>query len=159
MNLEDQLIQISKKIQSEINNALKSKVLEVVKEEEVNAIDDIVYGAYSPKIYERRDGSGGLSDPSNIKYNVSNGELHVWNATMPNPGGVRDSKWVTTSKYLDQLIEYGHGRRGKYDFPRNGRAYMEPRPFTQETIDRLEKNKKHITALKESLESQGLNIK
>ena len=159
MALADQLSKIAQKIQPKINRALKTDVANAVKDEEIKAIDDVVYGAYEPEVYERRAGSGGLGDPKNIKFSVENGELSVWNSTKPNPGGVRNSHWVSVRKHLDELVEYGHGSMGgDYDFPRDGRAYMNPRPFTQKTIDNLNANKNHVTALKESLENQGFTI-
>ena len=118
----------------------------------------MVYGAYQPIIYQRRGQYEGLGDPYNIEIAggaARGGVLTVVNTTEPNPGGVMDRGRVTTDKNLPLLVEKGHGAGGAYDFPRRGRGYMKPRPFTDKTIEALMVSNEHVEALKAGLRRQG----
>lgn len=159
-------------IQSAINNTLENEVFEEVKETELRHIQTDVYGVYKPKDYFRRGANTGMLDPNNIvimdesgNSSVSNGNLSVVNITPPKaytPDGE-----ASINKDLPELIEYGHedyldktptGRGYDYPFGKDT-AFLEPRPFTENTIDELQTTKAHIVALKKGLSSKGFNIK
>ena len=160
MTLNEQLQRIARKLQPQINKVLRNDVANAVRAEEIDAINKVVYGSYSPYVYQRRESSGGLSDPTNIRAVVDAEGLHIWNNTPANPGGVRDTGRVTTSKYLALLVERGNDRGGGlYDFPSKNSAFMDARPFTQTTVDELKKNGKHVAALKSGLKNLGIEIK
>lgn len=159
MDLSSQLSQIKAKIETAVKDALSNEVAEAVREEEVKAIKETVYGAYSPVIYNRRADAGGLASDENIEHSVEGTTLHVRNTTDANPAGTLNNDKVTTGKDLPQLIEGGNGSGGSYDWPIRGRDYMAPRPFTQDTVNKLERNKRHIEALKNGLTRQGLKVR
>jgi hypothetical protein len=140
-----------------IMDALGDEVVQEVKEVEIEVIRSTVYGAYpNPKQYQRREGNGGLLDIRNIRhYPLFNGFFYsIVNETQKNQ----------RPEYLAPLIEYGHqqavamGDVG-YEYPRYGMPYMRPRPFTQNTVDRLNTTKEHVTAMKQGLEKRGIDVK
>lgn len=158
-NLSKQLERISRQLAPKIDSTLAHEVADAVRDQELDAIRDVVYGAYTPKLYHRRGDIDGLADPYNIEATVKDGKLEVVNRAQPNPGGTLDDSRVTTGKYLDELVEYGHGGSGGfYDFPKSGAAFMRPRPFTAETKARLSKNKKHVKAFLQGLKKRGVDI-
>lgn len=163
MNLKQALALAKSKVKSKVGDTLSHEVFEAVKEEESAAIDSEVYGVYTPKKYRNRGLGAGMADPSNIVMSdgsASNGKLTVVNITEPNPAGCEDNWRVTTDKNLPELIEFGQGYNSMgYDFPRHGLRYMEPRPFTEKTIENLKNNKAHVEAMKNGLRKRGLNIK
>lgn len=161
MTIKEALEKANRRIAAKIDEALDHEVADAIRSEEVETILEVVYGAYkTPIMYERRGDFGGMADPYNIEHEVKNGRLVVVNNTDPNPGGTMNNDRVTTGKYLDQLIEYGHGSSGGvYDFPKAGAGYMKPRPFTQTTIEHLEKNKAHVDALRKGLKRRGVKVK
>lgn len=163
MTLKQQMAQIAAKLKPKIDDALDNEVAVAVKAVESTVIDEVVYGAYEPVRYDRRRAYGGIGDQDNMEHRVKDGVLEVWNDTPANPGGVFGDTEATTSKYLDKLIEYGHGGPGGfYDFPKRGAAYMKGRPFTKTTKERItegEGKKFVVDGLKLGLERQGLDVK
>lgn len=162
MTIREALEQANRKLAVKIEKAMKTDVAREVKLEEQFAISDVVYDAYKPTMYERRGDLTGMGDINNITHTVKRTgttvTLSVRNETDPNPGGVRDSGRVTTDKNLSELIEYGHGKGGFYDFPGSD-AYMKPRPFTKETIERLRLSGGAAGMLYDALLKQGVNVK
>lgn len=153
MSLAQQLQQIAAQLTPKIDCALNNEVATAIKNEEAKIIDAVVYGVYNPTEYDRRRSSGGLSDTHNMIHSAGGGKLKVKNVTPPNPAG---NGTVTTGKDLPSVVEHGYSGAGSYDFPKPGAAYMEPRPFTKETVQNLKENKKHIKALKSGLQRQGI---
>ena len=81
------LKELEKYLQDKIDSALLVEVAVGVKEVEQEAIRDVVYGAYLPNIYSRRDEKGGLADKENMTESlVAPGELWVENYTPYNDG-------------------------------------------------------------------------
>ena len=156
MTLKERLHKLARQMQPVINDALAHEVADTVRDTEINAILDNVYGVYSPVIYDRRGAFGGMADPANIEHRVDDdGTLHVWNATPANPGGTLDNSRVTSGKYLADLVEHGHNcGRGKYDFPSRG-AYMKPRQFTAITVEKIKSSGEIKAALKAGLKRLG----
>ena len=161
MTIAEALKQANEKLKPKIDNALTKEVFEAVRETEAAVIPDVVYGAYQPVIYQRRGQYEGLGDTYNIEIAggaARGGVLTVVNTTEPNHGGVIDRDRVTTDKNLPLLVERGQGAGGAYDFPRRGRGYMKPRPFTDKTIEALMITREHVEALKDGLRRQGVKI-
>lgn len=155
---------LEKHIRKKINDTLLDDVASVIKEEEGTVIVDVVYGAYGgpngePEVYERRGFIGGLADDTNMVENlIGDGILSITNETEFNPGyGTSNS-----GGGLDVLVEEGNGGGGHYYDYREGQfssgSFTQPRPFTQETINRLKANKHHVNALKYGLIIRGLNV-
>ena len=161
MTVAEALKAANAKLQKKIDDALNHEVYQIVRIEEHHAIDDVVYAAHSPKWYSRRGVYGGMADISNIVRDggsARGGVLRVINITPPNPGGTMDNSRVTVNKDLPKLIEFGHGSCGRYDFPNPRYMYMQPRPFTEETISRLQSSKEHVDGLAAGLIRQGVDV-
>ena len=107
--------QIEAYLKKQIDSCLDKEVAQHVKEEQMTAISDVVYGAGIPSKYERRGGNpyggmgntlgtGSLGDPSEMHHTVKNGELVVTNDAERNI----DYKWAgygyNTSKSLAENI-------------------------------------------------------
>lgn len=163
MTIREALDAANKRLMKKIDNAMSNEVFEDVQVKEVAAINDVVYKVYMPSLYSRRGAFGGLADPHNIEIvggTARDGVMVVVNRTEPSPGGCRDSSAVTTNKNLPELIEFGHEYKSyRYDFPRRGAAYMEPRPFTAKTIEYLKKSRSYILALQSGLQRQGVKVR
>ena len=139
LSIQMQLAEIEKKLQSKIEDAMKKEVADAVIEEGKIQVDNTVYKAYDPKQYER---TGRLMEEWESK-GVENGVI-VRN--------IREDD--ITGKYIPEVIESGEG----YDYSGYGYAYEEPRPFIENTKERLAKDKSHVKALGKGLERQGVKI-
>lgn len=157
----DQLI---KHLNASVDYALITEVADAVKEIESGAVLTEVYAAYGnirtgePNIYDRRKESGGLADTNNMTAVVSNGVLTVRNETPFNEG----YGGANNGYGLAELVEYGDGAGGKYDYWLGKNTYGDfkaPRHFTAATVECLMDTGEHIKALKNSLKAQGINVK
>ena len=151
---------LEKHLKKQIKDALASEVKSEVVETERRHIKKDVYEVYKPKMYKRRKDNGGLLDEENIVGTmISDDTLQVTNETPANPYGIPQEQ-VTTDKNLAMLIEYGDGGAGGnnfYDFPsEDDSSYMNPRPFTANTIEELSQTKAHVKAFKEGLKRNGI---
>lgn len=148
-------------IRAAIKESLKNEVYRLVRDVERSHIETDVYGVYNPKVYISRGDDGGLiADENIIKNDVDTNSLTliVSNITKPNPEA-RDKELVSTDKNLPELIEYGDGYNGNvYDFVLEGAEYLEPRPFTKNTIEDLSETREHEQALKEGLIKRGIEV-
>lgn len=162
MTIKEALAKANKHLIPKIDAAMTKEVFEEVRDEEVATIESVVYGVYKPRIYRRRGEYGGLADPYNIEIKggaASGGKMVVVNTTEPNPGGCMDNSFVTTGKDLPALVEYGDGyKHYHYDFPKEGAAFMGPRPFTAKTIEHLKDSGAHVAAMKAGLKRQGVRV-
>lgn len=159
MTIKEALKNAKPALEKKISNALNTEVAEAVKNREADVIVDVVYAALTPVDYERRGDGGGLGDIGNITHTVDGNKLIVSNETPPNPylNGLNPSGGMTTTtKPIAALIEKGiHASDGYgYDY-----AHVEPRPFTEETIESLKDDRAHVSALKKGLRRQGLKVK
>ena len=176
-------------LEKRVAESLLDDVAEVVRENEIESIESIVYGTYSdpPVKYKRRRGNGGLSDPDNMPAFVNGTKMTMYNTTPPSyaynehndeyhmeraPQGWR-SAWYESSddgctiRYpvgLDELVEYGDGGPGgeythKHSTKPEGPTFLNPRPFTHATIAKLDINKQHVNALKYGLLRRGFKVK
>ena len=129
-------------LKNAIDVALENQVADAVAEEVAISAQKVVYDVYSPKVYERRMS---LLDETNIENQVGNNTLTATMRHTLNPwSGPHDP-------VLAPLLEHGYGDMSK--------PYNQPRPFVQTTIDSLGSNKKHVTALRDGLQSQGIDAK
>lgn len=153
------LSDLEKYIRGAIKNSLKNEVFETVRDVEQQHIDDDVYGVYKPAMYKRRKTDRGLiADDSIKKTMIGDDTLQVTNIAKPNPIGYPQSQVTTKGKNLAMLVEGGDGASGFYDFPSDDEdAYMNPRPFTQNTIEELATTGKHIKALQDGLKRNKID--
>lgn len=150
--LEDYLL-------DKIDSVLLDEVASGVKDTEQQVIQDVVYSAYSPNVYSRRGANGGLSDKENMTESlVAPGELWVENFTPFNDG----YDTLNHGFGLDELVEYGDYSSGYcYDYPFSKAqepTFLYPRPFTQETMDRLNKTKEYLDQLWAGLRRRGIHV-
>lgn len=134
-NLND----LFKHIEKDVNNTLENEVAETVKDDLVVSLHNDVYGAYSPEYYLRRMENGGLSDRSNLKATVYDGVLKVRDVAPLDNG--------RTDYALDDIIVHGYGNQ---PFARN---------FYSRTEERLRDTKDHVEAMKQGLQEKGYKIK
>lgn len=159
------LNELFKYVQEALSDTMQNEVTEVVKETESQAIEDEVYSRYNivdgerknPYVYQRRGVHGGLSDPDNMVQVVEIiGDQVVLELTNVTRGQQEPSLMVA------DLVEYGDGVGGEYDFKsnRDGTAYqyLNPRPFTVETIRRLQESGIITKVVVESLRRKGFTI-
>ena len=146
-------------VKKNIDSALDNEVFEVVKDTEIQSVNEVVYDAYSPKSYRRRRNHGGLSSESNVSKvggGAHNGKLIVENITPTNPflNGVDASRGLSRSgsgPVLAGIVEFGYG----YDYWRDSFA----REFIYETILRLQASDSCRNALKSGLLSRGIPVR
>jgi hypothetical protein len=145
---------------------LVNEVTAVTKKVEQKNIQATVYDAYDPIVYERRMHQGGLIDERNMEVKVIGSDtIEIKNTTPPNPkkfepkGHSDVTEGTPLSGDLDKLVEGGHSSGGlQYEYVVPGAAYLNPRPFTKNTINDLKENKQHVEAMKIGLKKQGLII-
>jgi hypothetical protein len=158
------LKQLEKYLNKQMADVLQNEVAEKVKDVEQESIDRTVYRGYQPTspdsepwVYERRRDDGGLRDRRNMEEAIthtSNGvELSVENTTT----GKDDNFEIA------DLVEYGDGTNGKeYTFKRNrddtAKQYLRGRPFTQETVETLERTGEHVDEMRKGLKRKGLDV-
>lgn len=125
-----------------IQRAMVDTVALEVKQLESENIKEVVYNSYAPKVYDRREDNGGLSDIGNMKHQVISGGNHVVlsvdNTTMSNPNYNPNNK---SPFELAGLVEYGDGAGfGEYDY-KSSPDYLQPRRFIEKTKQDLENGK------------------
>lgn len=132
-------------LQKHINDALQDEVTSDVKAYMSDVVQVVVYDAYKPREYIRRENNGGLSDQDNIVGEiVSEGCLEISNDTPFNG----DNPYKDT---LTEVIVTGEG----YNYPPKVGA----RDFIQSTKDVLENTKAHVDALKNGMKKRGFDVK
>lgn len=112
-------------------------------------LDTTVYNAYEPVEYERRHGNLGLADPQNMISNIVNRSSKYFTYTFEN---ITRGKGAPT-KYIGGIVEEGHKKTGGYDYPTDP-AFTDPRPFMQNTLDRIEESRVHEKVLREGLKKR-----
>jgi hypothetical protein len=144
----DQLFQYLNQVNE---NIMANEVADKVKSIQSEMVEEVVYDAYDPYVYERRGDYGGLSDTRNMIHTVTstmNGlQLIIRNVTT----GSKNSNFEIAG-----LIEYGHDNgHGVYEYNYNRagteQQFMQPRPFISETIKRLEQSLEHVQAYQSGL--------
>lgn len=141
-------------VQDVINMELEDSVSQVIKDGLSTSAESNVYGAYSPKVYERRHS---LSDQANMdSHLLGDGVLEVVVKASFNDGyGTTNS-----GEELAGLVEFGDGWNGyNYDYPftKDGdNAYIYPRPFIQPVRDEIGGDLKDI--VRQALINAGLNV-
>ncbi len=128
MSISSEISALKQQLGDAIETAMRTVVLDVVKESMVRAIDDVVYDAYEPTQYVRREAEGGLTDPENIdieSYDRSETQHTMVVKNYRNDFGGRD---------VAEIVNKGTGYTWKDSAIYQMQPY--PRPFYQET-DRI----------------------
>ena len=135
-NLND----LFKKIENDIQDTMINEVAENAKDEMINAVQTSVYSVYAPVEYTRRYSNGGLGARENIKVDeIDNGIMLKDIAPLDNG---------RTDYALDDIIV----NRGVLGYPQG-------RDFYSETIEQMENNGRCIKALKDGLKKRGYEVK
>ena len=160
---------------AELNKAINGMLVDMlnkdnlvsdsIKYTESDMVEQVVYDRYAPNsgepwIYERRKDKGGLADVDNMYHEAAqaNGKvkMKVLNLTPPNPK-FNDNNLKRGE--VAHLVEGGDGAHGlKYHGSGDG-EYTDPRPFQEETVNQLLRDKEHVQALKTELKAMGLSVK
>lgn len=147
----DDIDELLNDLKSDIEDTLMDEVLDEVKDIEIKKVQDDVFSAYSPKIYERR-GTHGIDDPDNIVGTVNNMQLEVDNVTQFNEGYFSNNKGLG----LADLINDGNSLSGYfYDYPG---SFEQPRRFIDDTIEEVEQTDKVENALANGLRKRNYDV-
>lgn len=142
------LKELERFLQKQINNALQNEVKNEVEETMRDHIQKDVYEAYTPystdgktphyeRTYELL-----RSIESNL---IDNGVLSVENTRHEG------------NRNIVSVIEYGQGYQ--WGYVRNLDEEIGARPFVSNTRRELEQTNKHVEALKKGLKRQGVDVK
>lgn len=133
--------------------ARSSEIERVMSEVMVQAVVDVVYGHYSPSVYERRMDEGGLSDVRN--YGITDFGINATGDVFITFENLTEGNDSMSGKYITDTIVEGR----KEDWNKTG-EWSEPRDFIGEAARRLRDNPSElINAFKNGLQSKGFNIK
>lgn len=149
------LAKLEKYIQTQFaNNVWKNQgIKDVIAEEMSQAVVDIVYTAYEPTQYERRRDDDGLSDVRNVEITYIDTVPNGVSVIVENLTEGEDSM---QGKFITDLIEEG----GIKEWNNPNGVWTEPRPFVEETINRLKANPTKLTdEVKQTLKNIGLDVK
>lgn len=125
----------------------------ILAETMVASVNEVVYKAYEPTQYERRVDQDGLADPRNMvisDFFVRDGKVSIIFENLAE--GVDNMK----GKFIGDMIEYGI--KELWNNPVG--EWSEPRPFSEETANRLNANPTELlNALRIALQARGFQIK
>lgn len=154
-DLYDDVDDLLKELEADIEDALMHDVLDTVKEIELRHVEEDVMDVYTPKIYERRGlGMGGIDDSDNIVGTVENMELEVENITPFASGYGTWNKGIG----LSTLINDGNSTSGFfYDY--YGEEFNRPRSFLDNTVDEIESTDDVENALAKGLNKRKWTVK
>lgn len=145
-----------------VQEAMEVTVAPKVKQLQSENVERVVYDAYTPNYYVRRENNGGLSDVRNMEHIsdiVGNSVLMVvHNLTMSNESYLPTGE---TPFEIAGVIEYGRGSgMGIYNYPYGTEAskFLKARQFIKKTQDDLD-NGKLYQYLKEGLRKQGYVVR
>lgn len=134
-NLND----LMKHIQNDIDDCVQNEVAETVKDEMVTAIQTSVYNVYDPIQYTRRYGDGGLGARDNIEIEK-----------IPHGISAKDVAPLDNGRTDYDLGEIIINGWGNMPFPRD---------YIGECAERLEITGNHVYALKQGLKNKGYEVK
>jgi len=133
--------ELQRYIQSKANLALKNEVATNTVQVMTKKIDEVVYDAYEPKLYEREKDHGGLTDPNNIKVQmVEDNTISIENIRSDGPRNVAE------------IVETGQGYYYSFDYTNK------PRAFTEATRQELRMSQSHVKAMKLGLAKQRIKM-
>ena len=160
---------ITERVHEIVEDVMQDEVLKAVTDVMLERVQLDVYDAYSPRVYERREGNQGLADPSNIVSELkgkrtkrNTRELYVWNMAKKNP--TNDSSKIFSSNKKnpkDRGLLQGLVITGWSNVRATDPAFRHPRPFIERTNEALrsEAGKKILEeALDKGLAKRGRDI-
>lgn len=127
-----------------VNHALNDEVAPNVQADFAEQAQIDVYDKYDPFVYDR---SYSLVQDIDTYQIEQEGETKI-SISVNHPHG--------------ELIEYGHGEGGYYEYPYNrddtAWKFLNPRPFYRHTVEKLQDGR-FKELLKDALKEYGLNVK
>ena len=139
---------LRKYLEQNITSVLENEMSDTVKGSMAEAVDRTVYSTYRPKMYQRRQDRGGLSDKDNMTATVDGNILEVENNTpLNNDHGINRS-----GKTLTEIVTSGEN----YMF---SGAFEVPRDFIEETRRDLKENDTVRKTMKTALQKRGLDVR
>lgn len=123
-----------------------------------DAVEEVVYDAYTPSLYERRGDNGGLSDPENLelvkieKVSHKVSKLVFENITRGNPAYFSGDKLLdSTAETIVNGIESNWSYSGEW---------QEPRDFVSRLREMINERKDLINnAIKKDLKNLGYKVR
>lgn len=141
-----------KELKRDMTTAVRTEVIEVMKDIQQETIDDVVYNSYSPSYYDRRGDEDGLRDRDNMKVDVmirgDNMNIEMTNETRGNT-----SYTGSTNGYIADIIESGQGYWNSSLDERIG-----ARPFQEETQNRIDSGSEIEKTIENTLKELGYDF-
>ena len=137
---------------NKIEKVMINEVADVIKKEESKQIKRY-YQQFRPKMYERREDNGGLSDIRNMRVKPPRRYKHSVSVTITNETkGNREFSDNPTND-LDKVFATGlgydyHGETSKY--------YERPRPANEDACEELNHNRRVVSELIAGLQKEGI---
>lgn len=164
----ENLKQLEAYVNKAMMDAMKTEVSEAVRTEQVSKIQTEVYDKYTAPSgkYYRRNGNDGLMDKKNMQSTITqdgNGvSLEVKNIAQGQTSPPVDyTSGTSQPDYLAGIIERGRKNGdGLYAYNREGtqEQFLQPRPFTEKTVESLKQTGEHIEAMKKGLKRQNISV-
>lgn len=148
------LFALQKYIEANIPNTImkNGNVERVLRGTMQQAVYDVVYSSYVPHEYQRRRQDGGLGDPRLMKITqaiVNNGKFHIIFENLAQGNDTLKGQYLTDT--IEEGIEEFWQKQGEWS---------KPRPFVQETINRIKADPSHlINAVKKAFIQAGFQVK
>ena len=152
-------------------DGLVRRVSDTVKDVQKESIQDVVYNAYHPNVYNRRGENGGLLDKGNMEEKVlqsnKKASLIVKNLTEFNRENEDDDSFSYNpsvyNDYLTPLIVLGHDRHigigGSGYIHNNEGDFTKSRDFIRDTESRLKSTNAHVNSMEDYFESIGIKVR
>ncbi len=142
--------QIEAYLNAAIKNAQKNECSEIIADTLVKNAQEMVYDAYTPKVYDRRYS---LTDKSNINSSmVDNNTLLVEMVANPSPSVFGEEYTAQDTQVFSRWVSDGEVSSK----PFGEGAWTEPRDFYQASIDQLKSSDEVKKAMSEGLRRQGI---
>lgn len=149
-NLDDLELYLQKNVLQILSR--DASIERILAETMSQSVVDVVYAAYEPTQYDRRMDESGLSDVRNYAitdFFVIDGKVSIiFENLTEGADGMQ-------GKFIADTIEFGI----EENWHRSG-EWSEPRPFAQETVNRINDNPTELlNALKAALQARGFTVK
>jgi hypothetical protein len=144
--------EIEKYLKLQINEVLKEDVSEAVADELQSSVSDVVYGAGTPKVYQRRNlKDGSLGDKESMsKELIGDGLLQVTPEAERNIGFSKyPGLGYDEDKSLTENVAFGYGNKDRW--------FNSQRNFVEDAKENLIRNKAHIESLRDGLKDRGID--
>lgn len=139
------------------------RVRKLVAREVSKSVEEVVYKAYTPKLYTRRGKNGGLADPENVRFSkveIIGDRISIFleNTTQGQTqfipiysNGIDSLNGKEITDTIERGIESNWYRTGEWS---------KPRPFIQRTIENIKANPQPlVNAIKTGFRQAGISVR